>query len=303
MRVLLIGNPASGGGRGKKRMELVERHLRSAGCKVDARLSERPGHASEILDEVPSETDRVVACGGDGLVQQVATALAGRDLPMAIVPAGRGNDVARALGVPLSLPLAARAAVEGVESRMDLGEADGRLFCTAAACGLDAEVSRRSRDSRFQLPGPGTYVVELLRALFGFPPFAVRIQHDGGVFECRALAVAAANTPTYGGGFRIAPDASTDDGCLDVCVVREMPKLRALRLFPLIFSGRHAELPEVVMLRTSELRLETEPELALEADGESLGRTPASYRVRQAVLPVIIPPGVAVTPEAVTVTT
>ena len=82
------------------------------------------------------------------------------------------------------------------------------------------------------------------------------------------------------------------------------PLLRGrVRLFLLIFSGRHAELPEVAMLRSSELRVTTEPELALEADGESLGRTPASYRVRQAVLPVILPPGVAVTPEAVTVTT
>lgn len=300
MRILLVGNPASGGGRGRRRMEIVERHLRAAGCRVDARLSQYPGHADELLADPPSDTDRVVACGGDGLVSQVASALAGRDLPMAVVPAGRGNDVARALGVPLSLPLAARAAVDGVETRMDLGEGNGRLFCTAAACGLDAEVSRRSRDSAFQLPGPGTYVVELLRALFAFPAFELRLEHDGGVVEGRALAVAAANTPTYGGGFRIAPDAEIDDGCLDVCVVRDMPKWRAVRLFPLIFSGRHLDLPEVTMLRTQELRLTTEPDLALEADGEALSETPVHYRVRHAVLPVIIPAGIAVTPATVT---
>jgi diacylglycerol kinase (ATP) len=296
MRVLLIGNPAAGGGRGKKRMELAERHLRAAGCRVDARLSQHPHHADELLRDPPGDTDRVIACGGDGLVSQVASALAGRDLPMGIVPAGRGNDVARALGVPLSLPLAARAAVDGVETRMDLGEGNGRLFCTAAACGLDAEVSRRSRASAFQLPGPGTYVVELLRALFSFPAFEVRIEHDGGVFEGRALAVAAANTPTYGGGFRIAPDAETDDGLLDLCVVADMPKLRAVRLFPLIFSGRHLDLPEVTMIRSGEAKLSTEPGLALEADGEALSETPVHYRVRRAVLPVVLPPGIALTP-------
>ena len=92
MRVLLIGNPASGGGRGTKRMELVERHLRAAGCRVDARLSQYPGHATELLAAPPLDTDRVIACGGDGLVSQVASALAGRDLPLAIVQKQTGAD-------------------------------------------------------------------------------------------------------------------------------------------------------------------------------------------------------------------
>lgn len=291
MRVLLIGNPASGGGRGAARAAVVERHLRAAGARVEAVLSERPGHAAELLAEPPPEIDRVVACGGDGLVSEVAAALAGGELAMAIAPAGRGNDVARALGMPLSLPLAARAAVEGSEKRMDLGEAGGRLFCTAAACGLDAEVSRRSRASAFQLPGPGTYVVELLRALASFEPFEFELEHDGGRLEGRALAIAAANTPTYGGGFRIAPDALLDDGCLDLCIVGAMSKLRAVRLFPTIFSGRHADLPEVTLVRSGGARLRTEPALGVEADGESLAATPVRYTCRDAALAVVVPPG------------
>lgn len=291
MRVLLVANPASGGGRGHRRMKLAERQLRAAGCRVDARLSEHVGHAREILACPPPETDRVVACGGDGLVAEVAAALSGGDLPMAIIPAGRGNDLARALGVPLSLALAARAAATGIEARCDLGEAGGRPFCTVAACGLDAEVSRRARSSAFQLPGAGTYVVELLRALASLNAFDVEIDHDGGRFTGRALAVAAANTPTYGGGFRIAPDARLDDGCLDLCIIREVSRLRALRLFPLIFSGRHLDLDEVCLVRTSECEIRTTPPLVVEADGEALGATPLRYRTLEAALPIILPEG------------
>lgn len=289
MRVLLLSNPAAGGGRGTERARQAERQLRLSGATVLPVRTDGVGHARRLLSKPLSEIDRVVACGGDGLVSEAAAALAGGELPLAIVPAGRGNDLARALALPLDVRAAAAVAVQGRVRRIDLGDTDGHVFCTVAACGLDAEVSRRARERRLPLPGPVTYLLELLRAVGRFPGFDVRVEHEGGVVEGRALVLAVANTATYGGGFRIAPDADVSDGLLDACLVRETGRLRALALFPSVYRGRHGERPEVVTFRTRRLEVTTRPALAVEADGEPLASTPAVHSCRPGALPVVVP--------------
>lgn len=288
MRVLLVGNPASGGGRGRNRIAAAEAGLRRAGAHVETILTEQPGHASRLLQSPPTNIDRVVACGGDGLVQEAASAMAGRELPLAIVPAGRGNDFARALGLPLEIAAAARLAISGLPRRVDLGLANGRRFCTVAACGLDAEVARRARVSRLPLPGPTIYVAQLLLALVrGLPAFDAAITIDGRRVDSRLMVLAVANTPTYGGGFRIAPSARVDDGRLEACLIRASSRPRALALFPRVFAGRHVSLPEVSMIACEEIDVETAPAMAIEADGESVAATPCAYRVERGVLAVI----------------
>lgn len=288
MRIVLLGNPAAGSGRGHRRVHRAARALRAAGAtELDVRETAHVGHARELSAALALGADRVVACGGDGLVSEVAAGMVGGDVPLAIVPAGRGNDLARALDIPLGIDAAARLAVRGRPRSLDVGLAGGRVFLTVAACGLDAEVSRRARVSRLPLPGAGTYVLELLRALPRARGVEARLEHDGGVLTGRFLLVAVANTPTYGGGFRIAPDATPWDGLLDACVVRASSRLRALALFPSVFRGNHARRADVILLRSRKLHLVTEPCLGVEADGEPLAATPASYSCRPAALPVI----------------
>ena len=289
MRLLLVGNPAASGGRGRSRVERAERALAATGATVTTLLTERRGHAREALATPPGDVDRVVACGGDGLVSEVAAALAFGDLPMAIVPAGRGNDFAMGIDLPLDVEASALLAARGRVSRVDLGRCDDRVFCTVAACGLDAEVSRRGRTSRLSLPGAGTYVMEALRAIATFRPGRMRIELDDAVIDEDCLLVAVANTRTYGGGFLIAPAASATDGLLDACVVRATGRLRALRLFPAFYRGTHATLPEVRTLRVERVRIDATPGLDLEADGESLGRTPAVLTSARAALPIVVP--------------
>jgi YegS/Rv2252/BmrU family lipid kinase len=291
MRVLLIGNPAAGGGRGASRLRAVEALLARSGARVDAVLTDSVGHAARLLRSPPQDVDRVIACGGDGLVQEVADALAGSGsgLALAIVPAGRGNDMARALAVPLNLAEAAHLATTGTVRRVDLGLANGRHFCTVAAAGIDAEVSRRARVSSLPLPGPTAYVVHVLRALPSCATgFDARLMIDGRRLDERLLLAACANSRSYGGGFRIAPGARIDDGRLELCLIRSTSLLRAALLAPRVFAGTHRGLREVSLVACEEFRLETAPPLRIEADGEPIAASPCVYRVARGALCAIV---------------
>ncbi len=289
MRVLLVANPASGSGRGARTLVAAERSLRARGATVESFATLAPGDARLRTRAASEGFDRVVACGGDGLVSEVAGALAGGDTPLAIIPAGRGNDLARALGIPLGTDTACGLALTGSPRRLDLGVANGKLFCTVAACGLDAEVSRGARTSRLPLPGAGVYLVEILRQLRRMPHARCRVVADGAVLEDDLMVLAIANTPTYGGGFLIAPGARPDDGLLDLCAITMRSRARALALIASVPSGRHAGQPGVTMLRARRFEVVAEPPLAIEADGEALDTTPVVFEARPAALGVIAP--------------
>ena len=140
-------------------------------------------------------------------------------------------------------------------------------------------------------------MLSILPALFGFQPLAVKVktwrdEPSGGLdvrYDGSAMVVAFANTPTYGGGIRIAPDAQLDDGKLDICVVGSMARARLLRLFPSVYSGRHLQIPEVKYFQTDRLRIETEKPSDVYADGEYVCSTPVEVTVERAALKVIVP--------------
>jgi diacylglycerol kinase (ATP) len=289
VRILLVGNPAAGGGRAAARMREAAILLREGGAVVEMMESRGAGDVRARLGASVAGADRVAACGGDGLVSEAAGALAGSGMPLALLPAGRGNDLARALGIPFALRESVHLALSGRERAIDLGVASGRTFCTVAACGLDAEVSRAARTTRIPLPGLLGYALQALKQLVSLPSWRMRVDADGEIIEEDALLLAVANTPNYGGGFRIAPRAVPDDGLLDACLVRSVSRLRALALLPRIAAGRHEGLAEVRVLRARRFEIASVPELRIEADGEALAETPAVLEVRPRALMVVVP--------------
>jgi diacylglycerol kinase (ATP) len=190
-----------------------------------------------------------------------------------------------------------------------VNERPGRYFCCVGGIGLDAEVTRRANQIPRAVRRHGGYLLSLLPALSSFQPLAVRVQMSevqasrvinrvvneddpSNVLENRhdgpAMLVAFANTPTFGGGMRIAPKARVDDGKLDICVVGSMAKARLLRLLPSVYSGRHLDLPEVKYFQADRLRIETEKPSEVYADGEFICHTPVEAAVERAALPVIV---------------
>ncbi len=273
-----------------------------------------------------TDADAVLVFGGDGTVHRHLPQLVELQLPVLVVPHGSGNDFARALelrnvGDALSawrqfvgsrhpgeqqrrnnvrcidLGLISALPSCGAAMSAEPSEPHRRYFCCVGGVGLDAEVARRANRLPRALRRRGGYLLSLLQALFGFQPIAVKVQtsrgdpssglktrHDGPV-----MVVSFANTPTYGGGIRIAPHAQLEDGKLEICVVGAMAKARLLRLFPSVYSGRHLSIPEVKYFQASRLRIETEKPTEVYADGEYVCFTPVEVTVERAALKVIAP--------------
>jgi YegS/Rv2252/BmrU family lipid kinase len=246
------------------------------------------GHARALAAEAVADgATRILVCGGDGTINEVASALAHTDCALGILPFGRGNDLAAALGVPRSLEAAVAVFLAGNTRRIDLGTVNGRVFCTVAATGFDAEVARRVRTGRWHHAGRFAYAGGVLGSLWTYRAAQLRLEGDFGVREGKYLLAAASNTGSYGGGIWIAPDARPDDGLLDCCLVREMPPLRMVRIFLRAYGGGHVRFPEVEMVRTRQLGVTADRPLPVITDGELAGETPATFGIVPMALQVI----------------
>ena len=300
MRIAVVANPVSGGKRGRAVGEEVVRRLAARGVAADLLVTGGPGDGARLArGALAAGAERVVACGGDGTVHEVAGELAGTGAALGIVPCGRGNDLSRVLGIPGDLEAAVEVLAAGVERRIDLGRIEGagggggeaaaRRFCTVASVGFDSEAAAVAHRREVPLSGSAAYVYAVLRTLATYRSPVVRLAGDFGVFEGEVLLAATANIATYGGGMRIAPQAVCDDGWLDLCIVRALSRLAVLRHFPRIFAGTHEKLPFVEMRRVRALTIETSRPVWVYADGEPICRTPAAIAVEEGALAVIGP--------------
>jgi len=249
--------------------------------------------------------DAAIVLGGDGTVHHYLHDFSRLKIPVLIVPRGSGNDFAHALGLRDdrdALGAWNRFRAGGRFREIDLGiiaplgarSASPRLFCNVGGAGLDSEANRRANAMPRWLRGRGGYLLGVLEAIrrSSAQDFVVEAQQDASIqkriFE-PGLMLAFANGPTYGAGLRIAPAAQFEDGLLDICFVRQMAKVRLLRLLPCAFFGRHVILREVEYFKASCLRLETETPLDVYADGEFVCQTPVEVRVIPKALRVITP--------------
>ena len=287
MRVLVVANPVAGRGRAAVAAHRAVPRLTAAGWQVDLLVTRAPGEAGRMA--VESDHDRVLVCGGDGTVGEVAAALAHRDTSLGILPSGRGNDFAAVLGIPADRDRAVDVFLGGVVRMVDLGRANDRLFCTVAGIGFDAEVNRRAQGWPWRLLGRWSYAVGVVACLPGFRLPTLTVTGPFGRVERRGYLVAVSNGGRYGGGIRIAPDSSPDDGLLDVCLVGEVGRLELLRLLPTAYAGGHLLHPAVTMYRGDEIVVETDRPMPVVADGEPLGQTPVRFTVAPAALRVVVP--------------
>ena len=172
---------------------------------------------------------------------------------------------------------------------IDLGEADGRTFAGIASCGFDSVVNQIANETTI-VRGSPVYAYAVLRALPGWHGAEFSVTIDGGeVRRFTGYSVAAANSKQFGGGMRLAPDASLTDGLLDVVIIEDMPKLRLLRLLPTVFSGRHLRYREVSVVRGREVHIAASEPFTLYADGEAIAELPVTVRVLAAAVRMIVP--------------
>lgn len=282
---LMLVNPTAGGGRSRHVAFEAARELRARGYVVDVVVTTGRGEVERLArDAARTGMERVFVCGGDGTVHEGVNGLAGTSTALAILPGGRGNDLAATLGVPLDPAAAAGHLARAPVRRIDVGVVHGRRFGTTAGVGFDADVAMRTNRGVWRRAGRFAYVGGILASLAAFRAPRLIVTAGTARRDGRYMLCAVSNTGRYGGGIRIAPDASASDGLLDVCLVANASRLRLLQILPAAYRGAHVHATEVEILRGESVTIETDAPQPIIADGEPAGETPAMISVERTAL-------------------
>jgi YegS/Rv2252/BmrU family lipid kinase len=321
----LIVNPSAGGGKAGRALPEVLAALEGHGFQVHSELTHDLDHARELARSAALAGETVVCLSGDGMVGAVADTL--REVPdalLGVLPGGRGNDLARVLGIPSDPVEACAIVAAGFSRRLDLGEvgpragkgtgkqAGGQAFVGIASVGFDSEANRIANEAPAWLGGL-VYAYGALRALLSWRPARFEIELTGSVssgsgrqasseaptsngtverHKFMAYTVGACNSKTYGGGMRAAPDAILDDGLLDVVVLESIGKLAFLtKILPKVFKGTHVHEPGVKVFRVREVSIEADRPFTMYADGDPIGELPVTVRAVPGAVRVIVPRG------------
>jgi len=292
-RLLVAVNPSASFGRNRAVGPAVAERLIAEGYEV-AVLREANFELlrRETQSAFEQGTDGLIVVGGDGMVSLGLNLVAQTGVPLGVVAAGTGNDLARALGLPYGDPAAAtEALVEALRrppQSIDAAVVEHGGLRTWYACvlsaGFDAVVNERA--NRMTRPrGPSRYTIALLRELATFRPLRYVLTIDGVRRDQRAMLVSVANSPSLGGGMRIVPHADLADGMLDVFIVHPLSRIGLLTVFPRVFAGQHVDHPAVEFVRAKRVRIEG-AEVVAYADGERIGPLPVDVEVVTGALAV-----------------
>ncbi|SER40217.1 diacylglycerol/lipid kinase family protein [Salipaludibacillus aurantiacus] len=288
-----IINKTSGNGRGEKVWARVEKALKEKNLSYSARFTEGPKHAVELVPGLLRENIKaLVVLGGDGTINEVANGLVYCNIPLGVIPAGSGNDFARCLGIPMDSLQALERILVNDPKQVDLLDLGSRYCLTVTGVGFDGQVAKTVNEAPYKKPlnqfrlGGLSYVVSMLETLTTYEPTRVHVTVDGveKIYEDVWL-VAVANSPNYGGGIHICPEASYNDGLLNLCIVHGIKKWELLWLFPQAYKGRHVN--KVTLLQGEEVYISSNPPVLVQSDGEQFMESPVYIRVEKNAIRVV----------------
>ena len=288
-RALLIVNPHASRAE-RSRVEAIQA-FQAHDVACDVQITEAPGHCTRIAVERGPTYDAVFTLGGDGTAIEAITGLAERGPPVAILPGGTGNVLARTFGIPLDVRRAVPVLLRGVERRIDLGAlGDGRCFAIGAGVGLDAAMMEGASKEMKRLAGVGAYVLSSTRALARLEPFQVKLTVDGRLYEREVASLLIANIGTVlGGVFKLGENIREDDGMLDACLFAPASKLAAIGIFTDMLRGIVHRNRAMEYVAGKSFRIETVPARRAQADGELLGLTPIEITTRPGAARLLVP--------------
>ncbi|MEO5877485.1 MAG: YegS/Rv2252/BmrU family lipid kinase [Streptosporangiaceae bacterium] len=280
-----VVNPTAGGSAAAQTLIPLARLLREAGATLTVEYSTGLDHARDLARTAAAAGHVVLGVGGDGMIGCVGGALIGTGALYGIVPAGRGNDFARQLGLPGDPAPLAELLLHGDGRPVDAIDVNGVAVLGSVYAGVDAVANVYANDSR--LRGKASYTFGAIRAIAGWRPTTYTVTVDGETLTREAFTVVAANSGFYGFGRHIAPGARVDDGLLDVVIIRHASRRLFVTMMNELADGSHVNRPEVEVLRGREVRIEASRPLPYGADGELPGTLPVTARVLPAALQVI----------------
>lgn len=287
---LLIFNPVAGKRRGRLLADIVQQRLSAAGLSGKMVMTQQRGDGSRLAEKgLAQGIPRIIVCGGDGTIHEVVNVLVHSTATLGIIPGGKGNDLARALGIPKHPLAAAEVILSGEVRVIDLGQLNDRYFSTIATLGFDSEVGRLVNEGKAPFSGMWAYLYVALTTLWSYQCPSVSLTGDFGTFTGNIFLAATGNSSSYGGGMQIVPPAAIDDGVLDICIIKEVLPRTVLRMLPTVFWGGHVTHPAVTIARMKRLRVESSQPLWFFADGEPVCSTPAVIEVAEKALRVFTP--------------
>ena len=288
MPLTLLVNPSSAGGKSLKLLPRIEAALDARRAVFRVERTRSLDHGVDLALRAIEQGEVPVVVSGDGLIGAIGGAMAGAETPLGLIPGGRGNDLARALGIPSEPEAAVDVVLAGHSRRIDVGEANGKRFLGIASVGFDSECNRLANDTKF-IRGNLVYAYSMVRTLIGWRPARFTVVAGGERKRLTGYFVDVANNSVYGGGMYIAPKAELDDGEFDVVAITEVGKLRFLRGLRDVLKGAHIDKDEVTTFRASRLELDASRPFPVYADGDHLTDLPVSLRVLPRALSVLVP--------------
>lgn len=284
----IIVNPTAGRGRGSNLVPHIESFFRAHRIAHELCVTEKRGHATALARAGSlAGWQTVVAVGGDGTVNEVANGLVGSSAALGVIPCGVGNDFARTFSLPADWKKACRVLIQPKVEMIDVASANGRCFLNSAGVGFDAAVALEVASSKTRVGGIWPYLFAVLRTLPRFKRDEIEMSFDGNRISVRAWLVAITNGPTYGGGMRICPQARTDDGFLDFCVIGDIAIGRVFYYLPLVIMGRHEGLPEIYTGKATSIKLKMPASYCYHLEGEVMRCSELEISVQPRALKVI----------------
>jgi YegS/Rv2252/BmrU family lipid kinase len=282
MKLLLVANPYAGHGRAGRLLAEIGDICHDLGLEVEVRLTERPGHATEIIAvEELTTFDGVVATGGDGTVFEAVNGLfqnpAGPAVRFGVLPMGTGNSFSRDLGLERGqVRQAIEVIANGATRKVDVGRCrtDDRELYYLNILGIGFVSDVTATAARLKLLGNVSYTLGVVYRTAFLGTFRLDLEIDDEIIEREATFLEISNS-RYTADFLMAPEALIDDGLLDITLLGKISRKRLLRLFPTVFKGEHVGYPEVETFRARRIRIHSDQPKILSPDGELIGTTPA----------------------------
>ena len=273
----VVINPTSGQGRGAEVGKAVVGYFSKNDLKYQIITGISAENVRRDLDNFLKQnptSSGVICVGGDGLAHLVLQSVVHKRIPFAVIPAGTGNDFVRTLEWPLDeLEYQLNKVTTQRPIEIDLGLVDGEWFGAVLSSGFDSVVNERANSLKWP-SGPAKYNVAIALELPLFKPTHFEIELDDRTLKTEAMLVAVGNGSSYGGGMRVCPDASLNDGLFDVMILKPISKIEFIKVFPKVYSGMHVHHPEVDIFRTKKIRISSNA--VAYADGERIGALPIS---------------------------
>ncbi len=285
-----IVNPTAARGKCARVSKHLEEMCRSEGLDFELTNTSGPKDAIDIADKACHSFENIIAVGGDGTIHEVVNGVVGKKNKFGIIPVGSGNDFAKALGIPLKHDAAFATICRGITRKVDIGCADNTYFPNGLGIGFDTWVVRESQMVK-RLRGNAIYLYSVLRTIYKYSPPVITLKYNSTVREERLFMVTVGNGVSLGGGFKLTPFALLDDGLLDLTIIRDLTKPEIYKNLLGVYTGKHTQMPQVTIDRTSILKVESEEGFAVHLDGElmSLDKKTLDVSIIPKALEVIVP--------------